>query len=242
MTAPDARRVGIAAHLAAVRERIAAAARAAGRDPAEVALIAVSKTYPATDVVHLARLGVRDIGENRDQEAAPKAQRVAAAGEHVRWHFVGQLQRNKCRSVARYAHAVHSVDRAGLVEALAGAARTALDCGERDAPVEVFLQVSLDEDPARGGARRADLAPLADAVVAQPTLRLAGLMAVAPMSWRPDRAFTLLAEVAAEIRAKHPGARGLSAGMSADLEAAIAHGATHVRVGSALLGNRARVG
>jgi hypothetical protein len=238
VTGPDERRAELAARLARVRARIADACRAVGRDPAEVTLVAVTKTYPADDVLRLAELGVRDIGENRDQEAAPKAAAVAASGVDVRWHFVGQLQRNKCRSVARYAYAVHSVDRLPLVDALARASDAALDAGHRRAPVEVLLQLSLDGDPSRGGARREELGALADAVAAQPALRLAGLMAVAPLDWAPERAFALLADAAAEIRAAHPEATALSAGMSGDLEAAVAHGATHVRIGSALLGNR----
>ncbi|MDR7278157.1 YggS family pyridoxal phosphate-dependent enzyme [Catenuloplanes atrovinosus] len=227
----DARRDEIAGNLAAVRARIGAACAAAGRDPAGVTLIAVTKTYPASDVEHLAALGVTDVGENRDQEAAPKAAAVTAP---VRWHYIGQLQRNKARSVAGYAHAVHSVDSVRLAEALGTAAARL-----RDTPIEVLVQVSLDGREHRGGAFGADVDRVADAVAARPELTLRGVMAVAPQDWEPAAAFARLAEIAARMRAAHPGAELVSAGMSGDLEAAIAHGATHVRVGGALLGMRA---
>ncbi|MDP9791974.1 pyridoxal phosphate enzyme (YggS family) [Catenuloplanes nepalensis] len=227
----DARRDEIAGNLAVVRARIGAACAAAGRDPAGVTLIAVTKTYPAADVEHLAALGVADVGENRDQEAAPKADAVTVP---VRWHYIGQLQRNKARSVARYADVVHSVDSERLAEALAGAAAR-----QREAPIEVLVQVNLDGEPHRGGAVDADVGRVAEAVAAHPELTLRGVMAVAPQDWEPAAAFARLAEVAARMRAEHPGADLISAGMSGDLEAAIAHGATHVRVGGALLGMRA---
>jgi len=232
------RRAQVAAALADVRSRIAAACGAAGRDPDEVTLVAITKAYPATDVQLLAELGVRDIGENRDQEAAPKATAVSAAGCRVRWHFVGRLQRNKCRSVAGYADVVQSVDSVRLATALADAAR------RRGRSLDVLVQVSIDGDLRRGGAvaESADpdrgLSAVSAAVAGLEPVRLTGLMAVAPMDWAPEAAFARLAEIADRVRADHPGATALSAGMSADLEAAIAYGATHVRVGSALLGKR----
>jgi pyridoxal phosphate enzyme (YggS family) len=225
----DARTEEISHNLAAVRRRIALACAAAGRAPDEVTLVAVTKTYPASDVERLAALGVTDVGENRDQEAAPKA---AAVKADVRWHFVGHLQRNKCRSVVGYADVVHSVDSVRLAEALADAAGK-----ERDRPLEVLVQVSLDGDPARGGVDN-DVAAVADAVAGADLLVLKGVMAVAPVEADPDGAFARLAEISARIRATHPGADRISAGMSGDLEAAVRHGSTHVRVGSALLGNR----
>ncbi|MCZ7436357.1 YggS family pyridoxal phosphate-dependent enzyme [Micromonospora sp. WMMC241] len=237
------RRAELAAGLARVRARVADACAAAGRDPGGVTLVAVTKTYPAVDVVALAGLGVTDVGENRDQEAAPKAAEVAGAGVAPRWHFIGQLQRNKARSVVRYADVVQSVDSVRLAAALDAAASDV-----RDRPLDVLVQVSIDGDPARGGAlpgvadAQRGLAPVAEAVAGAAGLRLAGLMAVAPLGWEPDRAFARLAEVAARLRADHPGATALSAGMSGDLESAIAHGATHVRVGSALLGMRPTLG
>ena len=231
------RRASLAAGLRRLRTRIAAACAAAGRDPEQVTLVAVTKTYPASDVAHLAALGVRDIGENRDQEAAPKAARMRAAGIEVRWHFVGQLQRNKCRSVAGYATAVHSVDRPSLVTALAAArAATGLP------PLEVFVELSIDGDTSRGGAVAADVPVIAEAVAGQSALRLAGLMAVAPVRMAPEAAFDIVAAVAGQLRAAYPQATAVSAGMSGDLEAALARGATHVRVGSALLGARPSLG
>ncbi|MBC8990492.1 YggS family pyridoxal phosphate-dependent enzyme [Micromonospora chalcea] len=233
------RRAELAAGLARVRARIADACAAAGRQRDAVTLVAVTKTYPASDVVALAGLGVTDVGENRDQEAAPKAEAAADAGAAPRWHFIGQLQRNKARSVVRYADVVQSVDSVRLAAALDAAAGAV-----RDRPLDVLVQVSIDGDPARGGTLpgaadpQRGLDPVAAAVAGADGLRLAGLMAVAPLGWEPDRAFARLAEVAAALRADHPGATVLSAGMSGDLESAIGHGATHVRVGSALLGMR----
>ena len=235
---PDSREVELAANLATVRERIAAACAAAGRPSDEVTLVAVTKTYPAADVVRLAALGVPDIGENRDQEAAPKAAEVAAAGARVCWHFVGRLQRNKARSVAGYADLVHSVDSVRLARALAEAAR------ERPAPLGVLVQVSLDGDASRGGAvpggpQDVDVDRVADAVAEAGSLALRGVMAVAPMGWEPAAAFARLADVAQRLRRRYPEAVVISAGMSGDLEAAVEYGATHVRIGAALLGNRA---
>ncbi|HEX6872602.1 MAG TPA: YggS family pyridoxal phosphate-dependent enzyme [Micromonosporaceae bacterium] len=239
-TAGDVRQAQLRANLALVRDRLAAACAAAGRRADEVTLVAVTKTHPAADVIRLASLGVTEIGENRDQEASPKAAEVAAAGVKVRWHFVGQLQRNKCRSVVRYADLVHSVDGVRLAEALARATRTG-----RGRPLEVLVQVSLDAAPGRGGAidgagvdRDDDLAAVLAAVAAAPELDLRGLMAVAPLDWEPERAYASLAELAARVRADYPSANLLSAGMSGDVEQAISYGATHVRIGNALLGVR----
>lgn len=228
----EQRRAELATNLARVRARIAAACESAGRDRREITLIAVTKTFPAADAVALADLGVRDLGENRDQEAAPKAAEVAAAGVAVRWHFVGQLQTNKCRSVVRYADLVHSVDREVVVAALNRAA------ARRSAPLEVLIQVSLDDDPKRGGMSVSGVPKLADQVAECERLRLRGVMAVVPLSADPDIEYQRLADVAFELRQTHSGATVISAGMSGDLEAAIRHGATHVRVGSALLGGR----
>jgi PLP dependent protein len=227
----------IAASLARVRDRIAVACRAAGRDPGEVTLIAVTKTFPASDIRVLAGLGVLDVGENRDQEAAPKAAALADLRDELTWHFVGQLQTNKAASVARYADVVHSVDRPRLAAALGAGARRS------GRTLRCLVQVSLDDDPARGGAPAGQVRLVADAVAGQDGLQLAGVMAVAPLAAEsvpggPLAAFRRLAELAAAVRASHPGAVMISAGMSADLEAAITAGATHVRVGTALLGGR----
>jgi hypothetical protein len=223
------RRDELARNLAAVEQRIGSACAAAGRARDEVTLVAVTKTWPASDAQLLGELGVADLAENRDQEARAKAAVVTG----VRWHFVGTLQTNKARSVAAYAHVVHSVDRPALVEALdVGAARAGRE-------LDVLLQVSLDADPARGGALPADLAALADQVAGCDRLALRGLMAVAPVGAEPAAAFARLQELHGRLRAVHPGMTVLSAGMSGDLEPAIAAGATHVRVGTAVLGHRA---
>jgi pyridoxal phosphate enzyme (YggS family) len=216
--------------LTAVRRRIAVACESAGRDPAEVCLIAVTKTFPAADVRLLSKLGVRDVGENRDAEAAPKA--AQCADLHLTWHFIGQLQTNKSASVVRYAHVVHSVDRVRLVRALGERARRA------GRVITCLVQVSLDGDPARGGALAAEIPGLAKAVAAEDGLLLGGVMAMAPPELPPAAAFAPLPGIAAAVREIRPGAVMVSAGMSEDLEDAIRAGATHVRVGTALLGDR----
>ena len=222
----------LAANLAAVRERLAAACADADRDPAEVTLIAVTKTFPASDVALLAELGIREVAENRDQEAAPKAAECSDLG--LTWHFVGQLQTNKARSVAGYSDVVHSMDRPQLVTALSKAAVKA------ERTLTCLIQVSLDPDAgqARGGAAPGDVMALADAVAKADGLRLGGVMAVAPAAGDPERAFARLADVAADLRSAYPAAGIVSAGMSGDLEHAIRQGATHVRIGTALLGGR----
>jgi len=227
------RRAELAAGLADVEKRIVAACSDAGRDRTDVTLIAVTKTWPASDVAALAELGVHDVAENKDQEA--RAKHTALEGLDVRWHFVGQLQRNKARSVVRYADVVHSVDRPELAAALAGAAER-----HRERPLDVLLQVDLEDGASsgRGGVAPSGVAALAAEVASAAALRLVGLMAVAPLGGDPDRAFARLAELSATLRDDHPQARWISAGMSGDLESAVRHGATHVRVGSALLGNR----
>jgi pyridoxal phosphate enzyme (YggS family) len=237
--ADERRRAELEAALEALRARIAGVCATAERDPAEVTLVAVTKTWPASDVAALARIGVRDVGENRDQEAVPK---VAETRELLRvdpqlaprWHFVGQVQSRKCTSIASYADCVHSLDRTviatKLANAVAAAGRGVLD---------VFVQLRLDDDPDRGGVHAAEVEPLADAVAARTELRLRGLMAVAPLGTDPDAAFADLAAASARLRERYPHADAISAGMSADLDAALRHGATHVRVGSALLGRRA---
>jgi PLP dependent protein len=221
-------------NLRAVRARIDAAARSAGRDPAEVRLIAISKTWPADDVRALAALGQVDFGENRVQELADKA--AALADLPLRWHFVGQLQRNKAAAVAALGAVVHSVDRPSLAGVLDRAGQRA------GAPVEVLLQVDLGgpegELATRGGAAPDDVPTLADLVADAAGLRLLGLMAVAPRGTASGPAFEGLAALAARIRADHPEARELSAGMSGDLEDAVAAGATLVRVGTAIFGDR----
>ncbi len=225
----------LASNLATVRARIAAACTAAGRNPADVTLIAVTKTFPVSDIVLLSRLGVTEIGENRDSEAGPKAAAAAAAGLALRWHFVGQLQVNKAGRVVGYADVVHSVDRIRLAEALgrrAGTAGRVISC---------LVQVSLDEPSlaaGRGGADPAEVPAVAAAIAAQPSLRLAGVMGIAPLGQPARPAYARLRQIAELVRTAHPGAQMLSAGMSADMGEAIAEGATHVRIGTALLGGR----
>ncbi|GID31735.1 YggS family pyridoxal phosphate-dependent enzyme [Paractinoplanes brasiliensis] len=226
------RRAELAAALREVNTRIERACAAAGRAASEVTLVAVTKTYPASDVVLLTGLGVTEVGENRDQEAAPKAEAVRAAGASPRWHFIGQLQRNKARSVARYAGVVESVDSVRLAQALSRAA------AERSEPLDVLVQVSIDGDTARGGAAGDDVWRVSDSVAAEDTLRLGGVMAVAPIDWEPDRAFAVLRGISERLVKAHPYATTISAGMSGDLEAAVRHGATHVRIGTSLLGMR----
>jgi pyridoxal phosphate enzyme (YggS family) len=216
--------------LTAVRRRIAIACESAGRDPGEVSLIAVTKTFPAADVRLLSGLGVRDVGENRDAEAAPKA--AQCTDLHLTWHFIGQLQTNKCASVVRYAHVTHSVDRVRLVRVLGDRARKA------GRVITCLVQVSLDGDPDRGGVVAAEIPGLAEAVAAEDGLLLGGVMAMAPPELPPAEAFATLPRIAAAVREIRPGAVMVSAGMSGDLEDAIAAGATHVRVGTALLGDR----
>jgi pyridoxal phosphate enzyme (YggS family) len=233
-SAANTRRDQIEGGLRAVHDRIDAGCAAAGRDPAEVTLVVVTKTYPASDVALLAGFGVHDVGENRDAEAAAK--HAACAGLDLRWHFIGRLQSNKARSVARYADLVHSVDRPSLVTALGRGAR------EAGRVLPCLLQVSLDGDTARGGALPADVPALADAVAAEEGLVLAGLMAVAPLGTDARTAFAELPRLRGSLLADHPGAVIVSAGMSGDLEAALAEGATHLRVGTAVLGARPALG
>lgn len=230
----------LAEALAALRNRIDAACARVGRAPDEVRLLTVTKTFPARDVVHLLDLGVTDLAENREQEAAPKAVALAEARPYhpARWHMVGRLQRNKARSVLRWADEVQSVDSDRLADALARAVRAAIDRGEREGPLDVLVQASLDADPTRGGCPPDDLPRLADHVARSDELRFRGLMTVAPRGANPADAFREFADLAAKMREDHPEATELSSGMSGDLEQAIAHGSTCVRVGTALLGHR----
>jgi PLP dependent protein len=221
-------------NLAAVRRAVAAACADAGRDPAEVTLVAITKTFSEDDVRALAGLGVTALGENRESELKVKA--PATADLDIQWHFVGQLQSNKAKSVARYADVIHSVDRESLVAALARTER----------PLRCLVQVALSDDDGviapRGGVVPDGVLPLADLIAETPGLHLGGVMAVAPLGADPDRAFEQLAGISGRLRAAHPDASWVSAGMSEDMAAAIRHGATHVRVGRALLGERATSG
>jgi PLP dependent protein len=228
----DTRREHLRRSIQVVRRRIADAAVSAGRSPDDVTLIVVTKTFPASDVRLLASLGVHDIGESRHQEALAKTEECSDLP--LTWHFVGRLQSNKAAAVARYASAVHSLDRLALVSRLgAGAARS----GRR---VDCLIQVNLREnhDHRGGGASLSEVDRLADSVAAQDGLVLRGVMAIAPLGADPVGAFEQLAEISQRVRRVHSTAGWVSAGMSDDFEAAVAHGATHVRVGGAVLGAR----
>jgi pyridoxal phosphate enzyme (YggS family) len=236
------RKTELAANLVTVEERITAACAAAGREREEVTLIVVTKTHPAGDVRILSELGVRHVAENRDQEAAPKA--AACADLPLKWHFVGQLQTNKVRSVVGYADVVQSVDRSRLVTALS---KEAVRVGRE---VGCLLQVALDAGASgrgdRGGVAPGGIEELAGLVADAPGLRLDGLMTVAPLTGeyagREQAAFERLMDLSTDLRRAHPAATMVSAGMSADLEQAVAAGATHVRIGTAVLGVRPRLG
>jgi pyridoxal phosphate enzyme (YggS family) len=235
MSAPD-RRAEVAAGLDAVRRRIATACADAGRDPDEVTLVVVTKFFPASDVRILADLGVTHVGENRHQEAEAKAAECADLG--LTWHYIGGLQSNKAAAVAAYADVVESVDRPKL---LAGLDRGA---HHRSHPLDCLVQVSLDPAEASGGRSGVpvdELPSLAADLASRGMLRLRGLMAVAPLDEDPVTAFTRLADVRRDFLRDHPDATWLSAGMSGDLEAAIGCGATHVRIGRAVLGERPRI-
>lgn len=231
------RRDQVAANLATVHERIGAACADVGRSPDEVTLVVVTKYFPASDVRLLVDLGVHDVGENRHQEAEAKHDECADLASDLRWHFVGGLQSNKAAAVAAYADVVHSVDRAKLVARLDAGAHG------RPQPVDVLLQVSLDppDRAGRAGADPDELPDLAALVEGSDSLRLRGLMAVAPLGDDPAAAFARLSDLRGDFLAEHPAADWLSAGMSGDLEAAIRAGATHVRVGTAVLGSRPSV-
>ena len=236
----SARRDLLARNLVTVRDRIAAACGRAGRDPDDVTLTVVTKFFPGSDVRLLAELGVRHVGENRHQEAEAKA--AECADLDLVWHFIGGLQSNKAAAVAGYAAVVESVDRPKLLRGLSRGAQ------EHGRQVDVLVQVSLDVPQSsaaaggpgagRAGAAPADVPALAEQVAQTPGLRLRGVMAVAPLGQDPQPGFAKLAEVAAQVRLVDPSATWVSAGMSNDLEAAVESGATHVRIGSAVLGSR----
>ena len=237
---PVDRREELARRLDAVRKRIDAACVAAGRDPASVELLAITKTIPPEDVATLLDLGLTAFGENRVQEAEAKVAAVAALRPDAdpRWHLVGTLQRNKARSVVRWAHRVESVDSIRLADALDAAVRREQETGGRTDQLPVLLQYSVDGDPRRGGVARDGLGRLAEHVASCAGLQLAGLMAVAPLGVDPNVAFADVAAAGAWLREQFPQATVLSAGMSGDLEAAIRHGSGVVRVGTALVGER----
>lgn len=229
--------------LAAVRARLTAAAEAAGRNSDEIELLPITKFFPATDVTILHHLGCEAFGESREQEAANKAAEVAnsVGGAPIRWHMVGRIQRNKARSIAAWAYAAHSVDNVRVVDALNRAAARALADGERPAPLRVYIQISLDGDTERGGVdveHPALVDEVCAAAEAGEGLEFVGLMAIPPLGSDPDQAFGRLQSELARVQRNYPQRLELSAGMSGDLEAAVQHGSTCVRVGTALMGPR----
>lgn len=241
---PDPTADTIVANIAAVHERIAAACRAADRDPADVLLVAVSKTHSAAAARVAVEHGLPDLGESKAQEGVAKAAELADLDPPPTWHFIGRLQRNKAKAVAGFADVIQSVDRSALVRALGGAVDTDRRAGR---PLRVLIQVDLDparaaqekdSDSPRGGAHPLLVPELAEQVATTPGLRLDGLMAIAPLDGPADAAFARLQQIAGDLRVEHPDATVISAGMSGDLEEAVANGATWVRVGTALFGAR----
>ena len=226
------RRLELQTNLQDVEREISDACIAANRNRADVTLIAVTKTWPASDVDLLAGLGVTDVGENRDQEARPKHEEVLA--KNLTWHAIGQLQTNKAKSVAAWADVVHSVDRIDLVNALTKAVVG------RDVPLGVLIQVNLDPNPTenRGGALPSELLQLGELISQCDGLRLQGVMGVAPLAGNDDIAFSKLQELSSQIQNSFPLANWISAGMSGDFGTALKFGATHLRIGSSILGNR----
>ena len=217
----------------AIVEAIATAATSANRDPKEITLVVVSKNHPHQLVLDLLELGARDFGENRDQEASVKAKQIAQESEmDFNWHFIGQLQTNKVKSVLEYASYLHSLDRASLLDELLK--RTV----ERSIPLKVFVQVNMTEDLERGGVNPVDLMAFAERVLASPGLELVGLMGVGGLDTAPEREFERLALLSNQLQQLAPSADRLSMGMSGDFEAAIAYGATHLRIGTAITGIR----
>lgn len=220
----------LAERYARVGQSISDAASKAGRNAEELTLIVVTKNHPATLVAELIDLGARHFGENRDQEASPKAAQVAELrpAVEINWHFVGQLQSNKTKSVLKYAKAIHSLDRPSLLDAL----------NKAQLPVEVFIELNLTSDANRGGIQIANLTEFAEAVLAIPHLSLRGVMGVAGLGEDPNREFERIREASAKLMQVAPAAKFISAGMSEDFEVAIAHGATHLRIGTAITGKR----
>lgn len=215
---------------------IADAARAAARNPAELTTIVVTKFHPASLVRDLFALGARHFGESRHQEAQPKIAELSDL--EATWHFIGQLQSKKARQVRAYADVIHSVDRESLIEALALTGALPADAGPDESVRDIFLQVNLTDDPERGGAAPADVPRLAEAAAAAPGLTLLGLMAVAPLGEEPVRAFARVRELSERVRSVVPTSTALSMGMSGDYAEAISEGATHLRIGTAITGNR----
>nr|WP_090343449.1 YggS family pyridoxal phosphate-dependent enzyme [Mycolicibacterium malmesburyense]CRL74437.1 alanine racemase domain-containing protein [Mycolicibacterium malmesburyense] len=243
VSVPSSRELELTEALTAVRARLAAAAEAAGRDVAEIELLPVTKFFPAGDVIILRRLGCEAFGESREQEASNKVREIASHSNigPIRWHMVGRIQRNKARSIAGWAYAAHSVDNRKLITALGRAAVDALDDGRRTEPLRVFIQLSLDGDEGRGGVdigKPDAVDELCAAAHEAPGLEFTGLMAIPPLGEDADAAFARVSAEYERVQAGYRQRLQLSAGMSNDMEAAVKHGSTCVRVGTALLGQR----
>jgi hypothetical protein len=239
----SARAAELAASLAALRARVDAAAAAAGRAASEIELLPVTKFFPITDIVELVNLGCRAFGESREQEASRKNAELTAMNniDAIRWHMIGSIQRKKARAVAGWAYAAHSVDSAALVTALGRAASEAMADGRREAPLKVYLQVSLDGDPARGGidVSRPDLVDeLCGLAATTDGVDFVGLMGIPPLHADTEDSFARLECELSRVQTSYQQRLGLSAGMSNDLETAVKHGSTCVRVGTALMGQR----
>ncbi|MGE2720817.1 YggS family pyridoxal phosphate-dependent enzyme [Mycolicibacterium celeriflavum] len=243
VSVPSSRELELTEALTAVRARLSAAAEAAGRDIAEIELLPVTKFFPADDVIILRRLGCEAFGESREQEASNKVREITSNPNvgPIRWHMVGRIQRNKARSIAGWAYAAHSVDNRKLIDALSRAATGALDDGRRTEPLRIFIQLSLDGDEGRGGVdidKPDAVDELCAAAHESPGLEFTGLMAIPPLGEDPDAAFARVNTEYRRVQAGYPHRLQLSAGMSNDMEAAVKHGSTCVRVGTALLGQR----
>lgn len=221
----------IHSNLELVKAKISTAAQAAGRSPSEITLIAVTKTFPVSDLEILYELGVRNFGENRDQEAAPK---VGVLPADITWHFQGGIQSNKLKSISNWASVIHSVDKLKYAQMI-----SQFSVGKTK---EIFIQVSLDTLPqSREGVDPADLMQLAEQIMSLPNLEVKGLMAVAPLDQPTEQAFVRLQQIQQKFIQLYPAASSLSSGMSGDYELAISLGATHVRIGSSILGNRSPI-
>jgi len=230
----------LSGRLNAVTRGISAACLDVGRSDSDITLIVVTKFHPASLVRDLAELGVRDVGENRNQEAAAKALELREL--NLTWHFIGQLQSNKARAALEYTDVIHSIDRPSLVSALDRAWNDRAEDAGDQTPIRGFIQLNLTTDPVRGGVALADLVPFAEDMAARPAFDVQGIMAVAPVDEDPNAAFERVALASQRLQTVIPGARFISAGMSHDYPQAIAHGATHLRIGSAITGNRPPAG
>jgi pyridoxal phosphate enzyme (YggS family) len=223
----------------AVLDRVSSAASASARSLDDIKVIVVSKNHPAQLVLDLIDLGARDFGENRDQEAEPKAAEVASiSAVELNWHFVGQLQSNKVKSVLKYASCIHSIDRESLRKAISKEVNSIREVNP-EFLIDGFIQLNLTDDPNRGGIRPAELPEFAESLLADQTINLLGVMGVASLENKPEQDFETIAKTSAELQKVSPGSNSISMGMSQDFEVAISFGATHLRIGTAITGNRA---